>query len=95
MLFGLFLAIPIKDLKTAFVNVKFAGTSLTINFIWTPLLAWGLGAIFLSNQPALWIGFIMLMVTPCTDWYLVFKEKITYDVIQLNNLLISQLFMTH
>src|SRR5699024_12703890 len=22
--------------------------------------------------PALWIGFIMLMVTPCTDWYLAF-----------------------
>lgn len=74
MLFGLFLAIPIKDLKKAFVNVKFAGTSLIINFIWTPLLAWGLGAIFLSDQPFLWIGFIMLMVTPCTDWYLVFTD---------------------
>jgi ACR3 family arsenite efflux pump ArsB len=21
---------------------------------------------------ALWVGFLMLMVTPCTDWYLVF-----------------------
>ncbi len=72
MLFGLFLSIPIKDLKAAFFNVKFAGTSLSINFLWTPLLAWGLGAIFLSDHPALWIGFIMLMVTPCTDWYLVF-----------------------
>ncbi len=72
MLYGLFLSIPIKDLKAAFFNVKFAGTSLTINFLWTPLLAWVLGAIFLSEHPALWIGFIMLMVTPCTDWYLVF-----------------------
>ena len=72
MLYGLFLGIPIKDLKKAFGNVKFAATSLTINFIWTPLLAWGLGAIFLFDQPALWVGFIMLMVTPCTDWYLVF-----------------------
>jgi len=72
MLYGLFLAIPIKDLKKAFSNTKFAGASLMINFIWTPVLAWGLGALFLSNHPALWIGFIMLMVTPCTDWYLVF-----------------------
>lgn len=72
MLFGLFLSIPIKDLKSAFSNVKFAGTSLSINFLWTPILAWGLGSVFLSDQPALWIGFIMLMVTPCTDWYLVF-----------------------
>ncbi|GAA3730037.1 bile acid:sodium symporter [Salinicoccus jeotgali] len=43
-----------------------------INFIWSPILAWGLGALFLADHPALWIGFIMLMVTPCTDWYLLF-----------------------
>ena len=72
MLYGLFLTIPIKALGKAFLNTKFAGASLTINFIWTPILAWGLGALFLSDHPALWIGFIMLMVTPCTDWYLVF-----------------------
>ncbi|MEX2355850.1 MAG: bile acid:sodium symporter, partial [Thermaerobacterales bacterium] len=24
------------------------------------------------GQPALWIGLIMLLVTPCTDWYLIF-----------------------
>ncbi len=72
MLYGLFLAIPIRDLRKALLNTKFTGASLIINFIWTPILAWGLGALFLSNHPALWIGFIMLMVTPCTDWYLVF-----------------------
>lgn len=27
---------------------------------------------FLGDNPALYIGFIMLMVTPCTDWYLIF-----------------------
>gem|GEM_PF-996120 len=73
MLFGLFfLSIPIRDLKSGFSNFKFAGTSLSINFIWTPILVCGLGAVFLSDHPALWIGFIMLMVTPCTDWYLIF-----------------------
>ncbi|GLV63643.1 arsenic resistance protein [Bacillus mycoides] len=74
MLYGLFLSIPLKDIKNGFRNLKFAGTSLGINFIWTPLLAWGLGALFLSDHPALWVGFIMLMVTPCTDWYLIFTE---------------------
>ena len=72
MLYGLFLSVPIKDLKNALLNTKFASSSLMINFLWTPLLAWGLGALFLSDHPALWIGFIMLMVTPCTDWYLAF-----------------------
>ncbi|MEB9588659.1 arsenic resistance protein, partial [Bacillus cereus] len=74
MLYGLFLSIPLKEIKKGFRNLKFAGTSLTINFLWTPLLAWGLGALFLSDHPALWVGFIMLMVTPCTDWYLIFTE---------------------
>jgi len=72
MLYGLFLSVPIKDLKNALLNIKFASSSLMINFLWTPLLAWGLGAVFLSDHPALWIGFIMLILTPCTDWYLAF-----------------------
>src|SRR5690625_255837 len=72
MLYGLFLTIPLQQLKKAFLNIKFLGSSTIINFIWTPVLAWGLGSFFLSDYPALWIGFIMLMVTPCTDWYLAF-----------------------
>src|SRR5690625_2730762 len=72
MLYGLFLTIPLQQLKKAFSNIKFLGSSTIINFIWTPILAWGLGSVFLSDYPALWIGFIMLMVTPCTDWYLTF-----------------------
>ena len=35
----------------------------------------GVGAIFLSDHPALWIGFIMLMVTPCTDWYRIYRHS--------------------
>lgn len=74
MMYGMFLSIPIRDLKTAFLNTKFAISSLVVNFIFTPLLAWALGALFLADYPALWIGFIMLMVAPCTDWYLVFTN---------------------
>ncbi|WP_269411357.1 arsenic resistance protein [Lentibacillus daqui] len=74
MLYGLFLTIPLQNLKAAFKNVKFLGTSTVINFVWTPILAWGLGAIFLSDHPALWLGFILFLVTPCTDWYLIFTS---------------------
>ncbi len=74
MLYGLFLTIPLEHLKDAFKNRKFLNTSTVINFVWTPILAWGLGAIFLADHPALWIGFIMLMVTPCPDWYLMFTS---------------------
>lgn len=74
MLYGLFLSVPIKDLKRAFKNKQFAFGSLAINFLWTPVLAWLLGYLMLSQHPYLWIGFIMLMVTPCTDWYLIFTQ---------------------
>lgn len=49
-----------------------AWVSLIINFMWVPLFAGGLGWVFLSGDPDLRIGLIMLLVTPCTDWYLVF-----------------------
>src|SRR5699024_3071772 len=72
MLYELFLSFLLQQLKRAFLNIQFLGANTIINFIWTPVMAWGLGSIFLADYPALWIGFIMLMVTPCTDWYLAF-----------------------
>lgn len=72
MLYMTFLQIPIEKMKQAFGNVKFSAASLLINFISTPLLAWFLASLFLGDEPALFVGFIMLMVTPCTDWYLLF-----------------------
>src|SRR5699024_5179901 len=61
MLCGLLLKIPLQQLKKAFSNIQFLGANTFINFIWTPVIAWGLGSIFLSDYPSLWIGFIMLM----------------------------------
>lgn len=48
------------------------GASLVLNFVFTPALAWALGAGLLGGQPDLRIGLLLLLVTPCTDWYLVF-----------------------
>ncbi|MFV0529782.1 MAG: arsenic resistance protein [Lachnospiraceae bacterium] len=72
MLFGAFLNIPLKEYHKAFTNIRFSLTVVLINFVWTPLFVWALGKVFLAHSPILQIGFIMLMVTPCTDWYLIF-----------------------
>jgi ACR3 family arsenite efflux pump ArsB len=72
MLFFTFIQVPFKDMKRSFSNRKFTITSIIMNFVLTPVLAWLLATVFLTEHPALWIGFIMLMVTPCTDWYIVF-----------------------
>lgn len=72
MLFLVFIQIPLKDITKSFKNIKFTLTAICINFIWTPIIVFILGRIFLSDSPELLIGFVMLMVTPCTDWYLIF-----------------------
>jgi arsenite transporter len=72
MLYITFLQIPLDELKEAFKNIRFTFTSIMINFVWTPIFAWFLASYFLDDHSALFIGFIMLMVTPCTDWYLIF-----------------------
>ncbi|MFW5658718.1 MAG: DUF5723 family protein, partial [Bacteroidota bacterium] len=74
MLFVAFLGISLSRLRTAFGNRRVAGASLLVNFVWNPLLAVALGAVFLRDQPALWVGLLMLLVTPCTDWYLIFTD---------------------
>lgn len=74
MLLGVFLQLPLSRITRAFRHGRVAGLSLLLNFVWNPLLAWLLGWLFLRDQPALWLGLIMLLVTPCTDWYLVFTS---------------------
>ena len=72
MLYLTFLQIPISEIKKSVKNIKFTSTTVILNFIWTPIFAWLLALLFLGDHSALHIGFIMLMVTPCTDWYLIF-----------------------
>lgn len=74
MLTGVFLHVPLRGLAEAFNNLRFTGWNLGVNFLWTPLFGWFLGSIFLTNHPDLRVGLLMLLVTPCTDWYLVFTH---------------------
>ncbi|WP_411168502.1 arsenic resistance protein [Clostridium sp. MB05] len=72
MLFLVFIQVPLREIGNSFKNIKFTLTSIIINFVWTPIIVFILGRLFLNNHPELLIGFIMLIVTPCTDWYLIF-----------------------
>jgi ACR3 family arsenite efflux pump ArsB len=74
MLFFVFLGVRIvrepggrSRAGRAFLIAAFA-----INFLWTPVFAFLLARLFLPGDISLQIGFIMLLVTPCTDWYLIF-----------------------
>ena len=80
MLFGLFLEVSLNELKDSFKNTKFTATSLIVNFIWTPLFGYFLGSLFLKGNVDVMIGFFMLILTPCTDWYLVFTKLAKGDL---------------
>lgn len=79
MIFGLFLEVDMNELKNSFKNVKFTSTSLIINFLWTPLFGYFLGSLFLKGNVDVLVGFFMLILTPCTDWYLVFTKMAKGD----------------
>ena len=93
LLFCVFLAADGQKLKDAFLNLRFTLTASAVNFVWTPLFTYGLCLLLLPGSQDLQIGLMMLMVTPCTDWYLVFtglargNTELGASVLPLNLLL--------
>ena len=72
LLYILFLSIDLKQIKRSFTNVRFTMSAVMINFVFTPLFGYLLGKVFFPDSLDIRIGLLMLLVTPCTDWYLVF-----------------------
>lgn len=97
MLFGLFLGLNLSEFRSSFLNIRFSATQLVFNFVWTPVFAYLLGMCFLSQNLPIWIGFVLLMVTPCTDWYLLFtgiaKGNVTLSTTALPVNLILQVIL--
>lgn len=74
LIYLVMLGVDVRGVAKAFSNVTFLTTAVLINFVVNPLLAWGLGALFLRDHPDLWVGLILFLVTPCIGWYLIFTE---------------------
>ncbi|GGE78993.1 arsenic resistance protein [Nesterenkonia sp. E16_7] len=72
MLIAVFMQLDASHLKDVGKAKGLVGVSLVLNYAFTPLLAWALGLGLLGAQPDLRIGLLLLLVTPCTDWYLIF-----------------------
>jgi len=80
LVYSVMLGVPHTKIWSAFKNFRFFGLSWFVNFVIIPLIAWGLATIFLGNHPAIFIGFILYLVTPCTDWLLIFTAMAKGDV---------------
>jgi len=74
VLFSLFARVSLTRLGEAARDWGYLLTSAGLNFVTTPLLAFLLGWVFLRDYPVLWVGLMLALLTPCTDWYLIFTD---------------------
>ncbi len=80
VLFTLFLRIPFERLREAMRDWSYVLAVSALNFGSAPVLASLLGGVFLSDVPELRVGLFLAVLTPCTDWYLIFTRLVRGDV---------------
>lgn len=73
LMYAMFLQIPFLELRQAFANRRFISALLLSNFILVPLLAW-LITLPLSENKALLTGALLVLLTPCIDYVVVFTH---------------------
>ncbi|AUY35756.1 arsenic resistance protein [Pseudomonas soli] len=73
LMYAMFLQIPFLDLRTGLGNRRFMGALLLANFVLVPLLVWA-GTRGLVEQPAVLVGALLVLLTPCIDYVVVFTH---------------------
>ncbi|MFF2154901.1 arsenic resistance protein [Paenibacillus chitinolyticus] len=73
LMYGMFAQIPFFRLKEALTNRKFIYALLITNYIVVPVLVWGLTR-FLPTDPAILLGVLLVLLTPCIDYVIVFTH---------------------
>lgn len=80
VIYFIMLGVTMHGIMHAFRRWKPTLIAIGINFLIVPLIAWTLGSLFLRNDPEIWVGLILYLVTPCIGWYLMFTELAKGDV---------------
>ena len=81
LLFITFTQMPLVHLPRTARDRRFIGTMLIGNFVLVPLLVWGLIA-FLPDDPALRLGVLVVLLVPCTDWFVTFTHLSRGDAVR-------------
>ncbi|WP_308799426.1 arsenic resistance protein [Agromyces silvae] len=71
LLYATFLAVPITHLGRAFRDGRFLVAILALNFVLIPLVVFALSR-FVAGDPALLVGVLLVLLTPCVDYVIVF-----------------------
>ncbi|MFP4516647.1 MAG: arsenic resistance protein [Desulfovibrionales bacterium] len=73
LLFATFVQVPPWHLPDAFRDHRFIAAVLAGNFVLVPALVWALVR-WLPEDPALRLGVLMVLLVPCTDWFIAFTR---------------------
>ncbi|MEE1888224.1 arsenic resistance protein [Pseudomonas carassii] len=73
LMYAMFLQIPFLDLRAGLGNRRFMGALLLANFVLVPLLVWA-GTRGLVEHPAILVGALLVLLTPCIDYVVVFTH---------------------
>ncbi|MFN3938823.1 MAG: arsenic resistance protein [Gemmobacter sp.] len=73
LIFVTFTQVPLIHLPEAFRDRRFMGAMLAGNFVIVPLIVAGL-LMVLPADPAVRLGVLLVLLVPCTDWYITFTH---------------------
>lgn len=73
LLFATFTQVPLVRLPVAFRDGRFMAAILIGNFLVVPLLVWAL-MVLVPADPAIRLGVLLVLLVPCTDWYITFTH---------------------
>ena len=82
LLYVTFLEVPFVRLRTAFRDRRFVLATLGTNFLVVPVVAFALTR-FLSAEPAILVGVLLVLLTPCIDYVIAFTELAGGDAEQI------------
>lgn len=73
LLYTTFTRVPLVHLTSAFRDRRFLAALLTGNFIVMPLVIGAL-LLLLPEDPAIRLGVLLVLLVPCTDWFISFTH---------------------
>lgn len=73
LLYVTFVQVPLLHVGDALRDYRFVSAIILGNFALVPLLVWGLLQ-WLPADPVLRLGILLVLLVPCTDWFITFSQ---------------------
>lgn len=73
LLYATFTQVPLSHIRDALVDFRFLAAAIVGNFAVLPVVVWGL-MMLTPDDPAIRLGVLMVLLMPCTDWFITFTH---------------------